>query len=73
MHRLAATPGGWTPDSDGVIFVEQSPGAIAILTAADTDIQCLAAAVTHLPENFPSIRAVHLLNLQQPLTIDDYA
>jgi cobaltochelatase CobN len=73
MHRLAATPGGWTPDSDGVIFVEQSPGAIAILTAADTDIQCLAAAVAHLPENFPSIRAVHLLNLQQPLTIDDYA
>jgi cobaltochelatase CobN len=73
MHRLAATPGGWTPDSDGVIFVEQSPGAIAILTAADTDIQCLAAAVANLPENFPSIRAVHLLNLQQPLTIDDYA
>jgi cobaltochelatase CobN len=73
MHRLAATPGGWTPNSDGVIFVEQSPGAIAVLTAADTDIQCLAAAVAHFPENFPSIRAVHLLNLQQPLTIDDYA
>jgi cobaltochelatase CobN len=73
MHRLAATPGGWTPDSDGVIFVAQSPGAIAVLTAADTDIQCLAAAVGHLPENFPAIRAVHLLNLQQPLTIDDYA
>ena len=73
MHRLAATPGGWTPDSDGVIFVEQSPGEIAVLTAADTDIQCLAAAVAHLPEDFPAIRAVHLLNLQQPLTIDDYA
>ncbi len=73
MHRLAATPGGWTPDSDGVIFVKQSPGAIAVLTAADTDIQCLAAAVAHLPANFPAIRAVHLLNLQQPLTIDDYA
>jgi cobaltochelatase CobN len=73
MHRLAATPGGWTPDSDGVIFVEQSPGAIAVLTAADTDIQCLAAAVAHLPDNFPSVRAVHLLSLQQPLTIDDYA
>jgi cobaltochelatase CobN len=29
--------------------------------------------VGHLPENFPAIRAVHLLNLQQPLTIDDYA
>ncbi|MFM7571845.1 MAG: cobaltochelatase subunit CobN, partial [Snowella sp.] len=73
MHRLAATPGGWTPDSDGVILIQQSLGAIAVLTAADTDIQCLAAAVAHLPDNFPSVRAVHLLNLQQPLTIDDYA
>ncbi|MEB3122081.1 MAG: cobaltochelatase subunit CobN [Snowella sp.] len=73
MHRLAATPGGWTPDSDGVILIEQSLGAIAVLTAADTDIQCLAAAVAHLSDNFPSVRAVHLLNLQQPLTIDDYA
>ncbi len=56
-----------------MIFIEQSLSAIAVLTAADTDIQCLAAAVADLPENFPAIRAVHLLNLQQPLTIDDYA
>ena len=25
MHRIAATPGGWNPDEEGVIFVEQTP------------------------------------------------
>ncbi|MEB3310190.1 MAG: cobaltochelatase subunit CobN [Snowella sp.] len=73
MHRLTATPGGWTPETDGVIFIEQNPGEIVILTAADTDIQCLAATIPHLPSDFPTIRSVHLLNLQQPLSIDDYA
>lgn len=73
MHRLAATPGGWNPDSEGVIFVEQNPASIVLLTAADTDIQTLATAVTHLPENFPSLRVVNLLQLQQQLSIDTYA
>lgn len=72
MHRIAATPGGWNPDSEGVIFIEQNPAPIAILTAADTDIQTLAAAIPHLPENFPQIRAVNLLQLQQQLSIDAY-
>ncbi len=46
MHRLAATPGGWNPDAEGVIFIEQIPAPIVLLTAADTDIQTLAAAVS---------------------------
>ena len=73
MHRLAATPGGWNPDSEGVIFVEQTPAPIIILTSADTDIQTLAASVAQLPESFPSIRVVNLLQLQQQLSIDTYA
>jgi cobaltochelatase CobN len=73
MHRLNALPGGWTPDSDGVIFIEQTPGAIILLTAADTDIQSLAATFPHLPPNFATLRVVNLLNLQQPLSIDHYA
>ncbi len=72
MHRIAATPGGWTPDTDGVIFVEQTPALIAFLTSADTEIQTLAAALPMLPADFPPIRAVNLLQLQQPLSIDDY-
>ena len=73
MHRIAATPGGWNPNSEGVIFVEQTPAPIVILTAADTDIQTLAAATNKLPTNFPQIRVVNLLQLQQQLSIDNYA
>jgi cobaltochelatase CobN len=72
MHRLAATPGGWTPDSDGVIFIEQSPAPIVVLTAADTDLQCLAQVMA-LPGELPPVRGVNLLQLQQQLTIDTYA
>ena len=73
MHRLATIPGGWNPSADGVIFVEQQPAPIVIITAADTDIQTLAAATTQLPADFPQVRAVNLLQLQQQLTIDTYA
>jgi cobaltochelatase CobN len=72
MHRLATQPGGWTPETEGVIFVEQSPAPIVYLTAADTDIQVLAAATAQLPSGFPAVRAVNLLQLQQHLTIDTY-
>jgi cobaltochelatase CobN len=73
MHRLAATPGGWEPNTEGVIFIEQTPAPIIFLSAADTDIQTLAATLTNLPPQFPAIRAVNLLQLQQQLSIDTYA
>ncbi len=73
MHRIAATPGGWNPDTEGVIFIEQTPASIIFLTAADTDIQTLATVVSKLPANFPSLRVTNLLQLQQQLTIDTYA
>jgi cobaltochelatase CobN len=73
MHRLATLPGGWNPSADGVIFVEQQPAPIVVITAADTDIQTLAAAAAQLPAGFPSLRVVNLLQLQQQLTIDTYA
>ncbi|NET79185.1 MULTISPECIES: cobaltochelatase subunit CobN [Okeania] len=73
MHRIAATPGGWNPQAEGVIFIEQTPAPIIFLTAADTDIQTLAAAVNKLPFDFPQLRVANLLHLQQQLTIDTYA
>ena len=73
MHRLATIPGGWNPAAEGVIFVEQQPAPIAFITAADTDIQTLAVAATKLPADFPQVRVVNLLQLQQQLTIDTYA
>ncbi|MFP4651964.1 MAG: hypothetical protein ACLFM4_06010, partial [Phormidium sp.] len=73
MHRIAATPGGWTPDSDGVIYIQQSPAPIVFITAADTDIQTLCVAHQQLPADFPEMRVVNLLQLQQQLTLDTYA
>jgi cobaltochelatase CobN len=73
MHRLAAIPGGWNSDTEGVIFVAQTPAPVVFLSAADTDIQVLSAAVTQLPEDFPGLRVTNLLQLQQQLSIDTYA
>ncbi|MGP1386176.1 MAG: cobaltochelatase subunit CobN [Thainema sp.] len=73
MHRIAATPGGWNPDQEGVVFIDQTPAAISVLTAADTEIQLLARALSQLPDDFPTLRTTSLLNLQQQLTIDTYA
>lgn len=73
MHRLAAIPGGWSPDTEGVIFVEQAPAPLVFLTAADTEIQTLAQALSQLPPAFPPLRAANILQLQQQLAIDTYA
>ncbi len=72
MHRIAATPGGWNPDISGIISIEQNPGSICLLTPADTEVQTLAASISSLPANFPTIRVVNLLQLQQQLSIDNY-
>jgi cobaltochelatase CobN len=72
MHRLQVAPGGWTPGTEGVVFIEQTPGDIIFLTAADTEIQALSVALKQW--SYPAtVRAVNLLNLQQQLTIDTYA
>jgi len=72
MHKIAALPGGWNPNTEGVIFIEQSPAPIVFLTYADTDIQTLATAQAILDDSFPDIRVANLLNLQQQLSIDVY-
>ncbi len=73
MHRISATSGGWNPQSEGVNFIEQKPAPFVFLTAADTDIQTLAVAVSKLPATFPALRVANLLNLQQQINIDNYA
>ena len=72
MHRINATPGGWN-QSQGLSFISQSPAPFVLITAADTDIQTLAAVVPKLPPQFPSIRVVNLLQLQQQVSIDAYS
>ncbi|WP_055073998.1 cobaltochelatase subunit CobN [Pseudanabaena sp. 'Roaring Creek'] len=73
MHRIATISGGWNQSTDSVVFVDQQPAPIVIITAADTDIQTLAAATANLPEDFPQIRVVNILQLQQQIAIDTYA
>lgn len=73
MHRIAATPGGWDSQTEGVVFIAQTPAPIVLITAADTDIQTLAASLPQLPVGFAALRVVNLLQLQQQLTIDTYA
>lgn len=73
MHRINATSGGWNPQSESVIFLEQTPAPIIFITSADTDIQTLAAAVPKLPTTFPALRVANLLQLQQQISIDNYA
>ncbi|WP_193195687.1 cobaltochelatase subunit CobN [Nostoc sp. MG11] len=71
MHRISATSGGWD-QSEGLIFLEQTPADFVLITAADTDIQTLAAAVPKLPATFPALRVANLLQLQQQISIDAY-
>ncbi len=73
MHRIATIAGGWNQSTDSIVFVDQQPAPIVIITAADTDIQTLAAATAKLPEDFPQIRVVNVLQLQQQIAIDTYA
>ncbi|MFM7364718.1 MAG: cobaltochelatase subunit CobN [Cuspidothrix sp.] len=72
MHRINATPGGWN-QSEGLIFISQTPAPFILITAADTDIQTLSAVVPKLPPQFPSVRVANLLQLQQQISIDAYS
>ncbi len=90
MHRLASIPindliNGQGNQSDNIVFVEQQPAPIVIITAADTDIQTFATVSDRLTsqvegksksqivECLPEIRVVNLLQLQQQIVIDTYA
>ena len=71
MHLLAAKPG---VISDGRIAVDlgQTPGEIVILSSADTELACLAAAQSRLGPGAPSLRLANLLQLGHNLSVDLY-
>ena len=75
MHLIATIPGGWNPNDDGVFYIEQSPGDILFLSAADTDLYSVHKAYTYLTEKedkLPSLRMANLTYFKQELTIDTY-
>ena len=71
MHLLAAKPGGYT-DDEGIIDLDQSPGDIVILSAADSSLAALADAVEVLPEDYPSVRLANWMQLLKPAAFDLY-
>jgi cobaltochelatase CobN len=76
MHLIAAIPGGWSPDQQGVVYIDQAPGDIVFLSASDTELAVFAAAfqkLNHEHALLPSLRLSNLASLKQELTVDTYS
>lgn len=71
MHLLAAKPGE-IADGSGAIDLGQTPGEVIVLSAADSDLSCLAAARAACPDGFPRLRLANLMHLGHPLSVDLY-
>src|SRR5258707_12735963 len=75
MHLLAAQP-GTIADGTAAVDLAQSPAEIVILSAADSEIACLAAAQRGLVDampDWPSLRLANLARLGHNYSIDLYA
>ena len=74
MHLLA-TQTGEIDDGTPAVNLEQSPGEIVILSAADSEISGLAAAHSwHRAEDdtFPTLRLANVMQLGHNLSVDLY-
>jgi cobaltochelatase CobN len=74
MHLLAATA-GVIADGGAAIDLGQSPGEIVVLSAADSEVACLAAAYRRLHAahpDAPSLRLASLLQLGHNMSVDLY-
>ena len=73
MHLLSTRPGGYVEDGgQGLVRVEQTPGDIVILSAADTTLSLLSDAAASLGDDFPRVRLANLMWLRQPASTDMY-
>ena len=75
MHLLAAQPGMVTDGSEAV-DLGQEPGDVVILSAAESELACLAGAQARLTDAFgddvPSLRLASLLQLGHNMSVDLY-
>ncbi|HLN25618.1 MAG TPA: cobaltochelatase subunit CobN, partial [Patescibacteria group bacterium] len=69
MHLLAATPGAVVDGSDA-IDLAQTPGEIVVLSAADSELSCLAQAKASVTG--PSLRLANLMQLSHNMSVDLY-
>ena len=73
MHLLAALPGA-VADGEEAVDLGQTPADIVVLSAADSDLACLAQARRVLPyTGFPSLRLANLMHLGHNMSVDLYA
>ena len=71
MHLLAAQPGA-VSDGGEAVDLGQTPGDVVVLSAADSELACLAAARGRLGPRAPSLRLANLMHLSHPLSVDTY-
>ncbi len=74
MHLLAAQPGAIS-DGSAAVDLGQTPADIVVLSAADSEIACLAAAQRRLAESegdAPGLRLASLLKLGHNYSVDLY-
>jgi cobaltochelatase CobN len=71
MHLLAAQP-GTVSDGSEAVDLGQTPADIVFLSAADTELACLAAAHDRSGDDGPSLRLASLLQLGHNLSVDLY-
>ncbi len=72
MHLLSLTSGVVDGGAEA-IDLNQSPADVVILTAADSELACLAAAHDALGDVAPSLRLANLLRMQHNFSVDLYA
>src|SRR5437763_14566447 len=69
MHWTTAEPGALDAERD-LVLIEQTPGKIVFLSAADTDLACVAETWRGI---FGArLRIAHAGLLRQPVAADDY-
>ena len=71
MHLLKAQP-GVVADGSEAVDLQQTPGDIVILSAADTELASLATARATLGDTFPSVRLANLMQLSHNASVDLY-
>jgi cobaltochelatase CobN len=70
VHLLAATPGAIS-DGTEAVDLGQTPSEIVFLSAADSELACLAQALSEAPGI--TLRLANLMRLQHPMSVDLHA
>jgi len=71
MHLLAAQP-GQIVDGTEAVDLGQSPGEIVFISAADTELACLANLRATLGSDYPALRLANLMSLSHNMSVDLY-